>query len=88
MGTLYCGGYLMSSNGMTAGDLTSFLVATQTIQRSMAQMSLLFGSFVKGIQAGGRVFQVSRVHFINCLEGCIPLHVWKYISTCSIQIAS
>ncbi len=48
LGTLYYGGYLLSSNQLSAGDLMSFLVATQTIQRSLAQMSLLFGQFVKG----------------------------------------
>ena len=48
LGTLYYGGYLMSVGRVTPGDLMSFLVATQTIQRSIAQMSLLFGHFVRG----------------------------------------
>jgi len=34
LGALYAGGYLMSQNEVTAGDLMSFMVATQTIQRS------------------------------------------------------
>ncbi len=46
--TLYYGGYLLSTSSLSAGDLMSFLVATQTMQRSIAQMSLLFGNFVKG----------------------------------------
>jgi len=33
LGALYAGGYLMSQNEITAGDLMSFMVATQTIQR-------------------------------------------------------
>lgn len=33
LGTLYAGGYMMSQNEVTAGDLMSFMVATQTIQR-------------------------------------------------------
>lgn len=33
LGTLYVGGYMMSQNEVTAGDLMSFMVATQTIQR-------------------------------------------------------
>jgi len=33
LGSLYVGGYLMSQNEVTAGDLMSFMVATQTIQR-------------------------------------------------------
>ncbi len=48
LGTLYYGGYLLSCNELSPGDLMSFLVATQTIQRSLAQMSLLFGHYVKG----------------------------------------
>ncbi len=48
LGTIYYGGYLMSSDELSAGDLMSFLVATQTIQRSLTQISLLFGHFVKG----------------------------------------
>jgi len=46
--TLYYGGYLLSTEQLSAGDLMSFLVATQTIQRSLSQLSLLFGNFVKG----------------------------------------
>ena len=48
LGTLYYGGYLLSSQRVTPGDLMSFLVATQTIQRSMGQMTLLFGQVIKG----------------------------------------
>ena len=33
LGTLYVGGFLMSTNEMKAGDLMSFMVAVQTIQR-------------------------------------------------------
>lgn len=36
----------------------AFLVATQTIQRSIAQLSLLFGHYVRGTSAGSRVFEV------------------------------
>ena len=48
LSTLYYGGYLMTSNQLSPGDLMSFLVATQTIQRSLSQLSLLFGQYVKG----------------------------------------
>ncbi|KAI5750765.1 hypothetical protein M8J77_001089 [Diaphorina citri] len=58
LGTLYFGGHLMASNTLTAGDLMSFLVSTQMIQRSMAQMSLLFGSYIKGLSSGARIFQL------------------------------
>jgi len=68
LGTLYYGGYLMSEQRLTPGDLMSFLVATQTIQRSLGQMSLVFGQAIKGFSAGGRVFE-----YMN-LEPSIPLH--------------
>jgi ATP-binding cassette subfamily B (MDR/TAP) protein 8 len=59
LGMLFAGGCMLATDQLTPGDLMSFLVATQTIQRSMAQMSLLFGQAVRGISAGARVFEVS-----------------------------
>jgi len=61
LGVMYMGGYMMSANTLSAGDLMSFLVATQTIQRSLAQLSLLFGQFVKGMAAGARVFEYTNI---------------------------
>uniref|UniRef100_A0A8D9BQR2 ATP-binding cassette sub-family B member 8, mitochondrial n=1 Tax=Cacopsylla melanoneura TaxID=428564 RepID=A0A8D9BQR2_9HEMI len=58
LGTLYYGGHLMATTSLTAGDLMSFLVSTQMIQRSIAQMSLLFGSYIKGLSSGARIFQL------------------------------
>ena len=58
LSTLCMGGYLMSLNEMTAGDLMSFLVASQTVQRSLAQISLLYGEVLKGLGAGASVFEV------------------------------
>ncbi|XP_045484929.1 mitochondrial potassium channel ATP-binding subunit [Pieris rapae] len=57
LGTMFLGGHLMSTGQMSAGDVMAFLVNAQTIQRSVAQISLLFGSVIKGISAGGRVFE-------------------------------
>ncbi|XP_060805633.1 mitochondrial potassium channel ATP-binding subunit [Amyelois transitella] len=57
LGTMFLGGHLMSTGQMSAGDVMAFLVNAQTVQRSVAQLSLLFGSVVKGISAGGRVFE-------------------------------
>ncbi|KAJ8717438.1 hypothetical protein PYW08_005837 [Mythimna loreyi] len=57
LGTMFMGGHLMSTGQMSAGDVMAFLVNAQTVQRSVAQLSLLFGSVVKGISAGGRVFE-------------------------------
>jgi ATP-binding cassette subfamily B (MDR/TAP) protein 8 len=61
LATLYMGGYLVSSNQVSPGEIMSFLVATQTIQRSLTQLSLLFGQMVKGLGAGARVFEVSLI---------------------------
>ncbi|PIK54099.1 ATP-binding cassette sub-family B member 8, mitochondrial [Apostichopus japonicus] len=36
LGVVYCGGYLMSSGQLQAGQLMSFLVAAQSIQRSVS----------------------------------------------------
>ncbi|XP_076656791.1 mitochondrial potassium channel ATP-binding subunit [Halictus rubicundus] len=55
--TLYFGGHLMSTGQLTPGDLMAFLMATQTVQRSLSQLSLLFGTYVRGISAGARIFE-------------------------------
>ncbi|KDR20884.1 ATP-binding cassette sub-family B member 8, mitochondrial isoform X1 [Zootermopsis nevadensis] len=73
LATLYLGGYLVSNRQVSPGDLMSFLVATQTIQRSLTQLSLLFGQMVKGLGAGARVFE-----FIN-LESSMPVTGGKKI---------
>ncbi|CAG9563765.1 unnamed protein product [Danaus chrysippus] len=57
LATMFLGGHLMSTGQMSAGDVMAFLVNAQTVQRSVAQLSLLFGSVVKGLSAGGRVFE-------------------------------
>ena len=53
------GGLLLATNQITPGSVMSFLVATQTIQRSLGNLSVLFGEVVRGMTAGGRVFEVS-----------------------------
>ncbi|XP_061835358.1 mitochondrial potassium channel ATP-binding subunit isoform X1 [Nerophis lumbriciformis] len=57
LGTIFAGGTLISSNEMSPGELMSFLVASQTVQRSLASISILFGQMVRGISAGARVFE-------------------------------
>ncbi|XP_038211164.1 mitochondrial potassium channel ATP-binding subunit [Zerene cesonia] len=57
LATMFLGGHLMSTGQMSAGDVMAFLVNAQTIQRSVAQISLLFGAVIKGVSAGGRVFE-------------------------------
>ncbi|XP_064431796.1 mitochondrial potassium channel ATP-binding subunit isoform X2 [Mirounga angustirostris] len=67
LGTLFIGGSLVAGQQLTGGDLMSFLVASQTVQRSMANLSVLFGQVVRGLSAGGRVFEYMT------LSPCIPL---------------
>ncbi|XP_011150511.2 ATP-binding cassette sub-family B member 8, mitochondrial [Harpegnathos saltator] len=57
LSTLYFGGQLLSTGFLTPGDLMAFLMATQTIQKSLGQLSVLFGTYMRGISAGARVFQ-------------------------------
>ncbi|XP_053464354.1 mitochondrial potassium channel ATP-binding subunit isoform X2 [Nycticebus coucang] len=67
LGTLLIGGSLVAGQQLTGGDLMSFLVASQTVQRSMANLSILFGQVVRGLSAGTRVFEYMA------LSPCIPL---------------
>ncbi|CAH2042661.1 unnamed protein product, partial [Iphiclides podalirius] len=57
LATMFLGGHLMSGGQLSPGDVMAFLVNAQTVQRSVAQLSLLFGAVVKGLSAGGRVFE-------------------------------
>ncbi|CAG0883364.1 unnamed protein product [Cyprideis torosa] len=57
LATLVYGGQLIWDGKLAAGDLMSFLVSTQTLQRSLSQFSLLFGSLVRGFTSGQRVFE-------------------------------
>ncbi|XP_028659750.1 mitochondrial potassium channel ATP-binding subunit isoform X1 [Erpetoichthys calabaricus] len=67
LGTIYIGGSFIANNDLSAGDLMSFYVASQTVQRSLANISILFGQVVRGMSAGARVFE----HMV--LEPTIPL---------------
>uniref|UniRef100_A0A665X3G6 Mitochondrial potassium channel ATP-binding subunit n=1 Tax=Echeneis naucrates TaxID=173247 RepID=A0A665X3G6_ECHNA len=67
LGTIFAGGTLISNSEMSPGDLMSFLVASQTVQKSLASISILFGQVVRGISSGARVFEYLT------LEPTIPL---------------
>uniref|UniRef100_A0A8C7S3Q2 Mitochondrial potassium channel ATP-binding subunit n=1 Tax=Oncorhynchus mykiss TaxID=8022 RepID=A0A8C7S3Q2_ONCMY len=67
LGTIFAGGSLMAGDEMSPGDLMSFLVASQTVQRSLASISILFGQMVRGLSSGARVFEYLS------LEPTIPL---------------
>jgi hypothetical protein len=38
---------MVASNALSPGDLMAFLASAQTIQRSLAQLSLVFDNWVK-----------------------------------------
>jgi len=54
---LYAGAVLIDRGEMRPGDLMSYLIATQTVQKSLGNVSVLFGQLVRGMTAGTRVFE-------------------------------
>lgn len=56
--TLFLGGNLMASDRLSPGQLMAFLVASQGVQRSLSQGSILLGTLIRGMTAGTRVFEV------------------------------
>ncbi|EAT46324.1 AAEL002468-PA [Aedes aegypti] len=61
---LYVNGMVLNDAGsrsISAGDLMAFLVASQGVQRSLAQGSILLGSVIRGMTAGTRVFEYLSV---------------------------
>lgn len=97
LGCLWCGGQLMATSQLQPGDLMSFLVAAQTIQKSLAQLGIMFGTYVRGISAGARVFEVRcltlyfmlRKHtiiaFISSLETEPSFHLFLPLYACHSQ---
>lgn len=57
LSTLFLGGHLMANNDISPGQLMAFLVASQGVQRSLAQGSILLGTTIRGMTAGSRVFE-------------------------------
>ena len=49
---------MLVNNEINAGQMMAYLAATQMIQRSFAQISLLFGQALRGLSSGARVFDV------------------------------
>ncbi|XP_037747401.1 mitochondrial potassium channel ATP-binding subunit isoform X2 [Chelonia mydas] len=76
LGTIFVGGSLMAGEELSPGDLMSFMVASQTVQRSMANISILFGQVVRGLSAGARVFEFMTLEPTVSLSGGdqIPSH--------------
>ncbi|KAM9164566.1 mitochondrial potassium channel ATP-binding subunit isoform 2-T2 [Pangshura tecta] len=78
LGTIFVGGSLMAGEELSPGDLMSFMVASQTVQRSMANISVLFGQVVRGLSAGARVFEFMT------LEPTVPLSGGEQIPSHSL----
>ncbi|KAH8265120.1 hypothetical protein KR026_010560, partial [Drosophila bipectinata] len=57
LSTLFMGGHMISTDSLTPGALMAFLVASQGVQRSLAQGSILLGTMIRGMSAGSRVFE-------------------------------
>lgn len=53
----------MSTESLSPGQLMAFLVASQGVQRSLSQGSVLLGTMIRGMTAGTRVFEVSNKYF-------------------------
>lgn len=68
--TLFLGGHLMAANTLSPGELMAFLVASQGVQRSLSQGSVLLGTVIRGMTAGTRIFEYLSVEpTINLLTG-------------------
>ena len=52
---------MLINQEITAGDMMAYLSATQMIQRSFAQLSILFGTVIRGLNSGGRVFEYLKL---------------------------
>jgi ATP-binding cassette subfamily B (MDR/TAP) protein 8 len=76
LSTIALGGQYVSENRLSAGDLMAFLVATQTIQRSLTQISVLIGQAIRGMSAGARIHEYQKlISHIPLEQGVhIPYH--------------
>lgn len=74
LSVIYVGGYLVSVNEINAGQLMAFLVSAQMIQKSMTSLSMLFGSGVRGMSAGYRVFEYLH------MQPRVDIHAGKILS--------
>ncbi|NXL98780.1 ABCB8 protein, partial [Tyrannus savana] len=74
LGTIFVGGSLMAGDELSPGDLMSFLVASQTVQRSGQGLAL--PRVVRGLSAGARVFELLTLEPLVPLQGgeTIPAH--------------
>ena len=61
LSVLYFGGTLMQNSDLQPGSLMSFLISAQTMQRSLAHMSMVYGTAMRGVEAAARVMEYIRI---------------------------
>jgi ATP-binding cassette subfamily B protein len=64
---VWYGGHLVSTDQMTIGDLTAFLLYTLVVAFSLGALSGLYGDFMNAIGASARIFDLLDQH--GALEG-------------------
>ncbi|XP_070382186.1 mitochondrial potassium channel ATP-binding subunit [Dermacentor albipictus] len=75
LGVLYVGGTMMESDSLNAGQVMSFFVSSQIIQRSLSQLFVLFGHYVRGIAAGSRIFELIDLKSEVAITGAKQLNL-------------
>ncbi|RCH95323.1 ATP-binding cassette, sub-B (MDR TAP), member 8, partial [Rhizopus stolonifer] len=73
---LYYGGSLVVKNELTAGDLMSYMLSTQTAQQSLVSLGVLFGQSIKAASSAHRVFEFIHLEpQVPLRGGMIPDHI-------------
>ena len=67
------GSNLVAGNRFSPGNMLSVVVATQTLQRSLGSLSILFGQVIRGWTGGSRVFEYISIKPTIPVEGGIKL---------------
>ncbi|XP_078397347.1 mitochondrial potassium channel ATP-binding subunit-like isoform X2 [Cetorhinus maximus] len=73
LGTICVSGLLLAKEQLRAGDMMSFLVATQTVQRSLANISTTFGQVIRGMSSGSRVFEFMTLEPVIPVKGGLQI---------------
>ncbi|KAL1917165.1 uncharacterized protein VTP21DRAFT_4821 [Calcarisporiella thermophila] len=58
---LYYGGTLVVRNEMSGGDLMTYMISTQSTQKSLVSLGVLFGQTIKAMAAASRVFEFASM---------------------------
>ncbi|XP_041045714.1 mitochondrial potassium channel ATP-binding subunit-like [Carcharodon carcharias] len=73
LGTICVSGLLLAKEQLRPGDMMSFLVATQTVQRSLANISTTFGQVIRGMSSGSRVFEFMTLEPLIPVKGGLQI---------------